>query len=211
MEQEQILSTLNEKLGKTSLSERTINDYVSENLPGEGEEFNFDKHVRILRSLNGNFSKSVADTVTRQVEDFKKNYSPKPKEEKKEHPEEDSYLKTLTDRIAALEGKITESERKNRTDSIRGSVSSLDRTLNVSNRNLWRDSVAMAEITEKDSEETVTAKAKKIYERKLREYFGDGAAPYGGGGEGGKNRPDSETVKARREAFKAKMKSQGRL
>ena len=38
MEKEQILSAINEKLGNTNFSEKTISDYIDANLPAEGTE-----------------------------------------------------------------------------------------------------------------------------------------------------------------------------
>lgn len=75
METEKIISTLKEKIGTTSLSDRTISDYVGNNLLAEGTEPDdayFDKHTNILKSLSGNFNADVA----KGVEDFKKNYKP---------------------------------------------------------------------------------------------------------------------------------------
>lgn len=38
MEKEQILSEITTRVGKTSLSQRTLTDYVNRNLPAEGTE-----------------------------------------------------------------------------------------------------------------------------------------------------------------------------
>lgn len=75
METEKIISTLKEKIGTTSLSDRTISDYVRNNLLAEGLEPDasyFEKHTNILKSLNGNFNADVAA----RVGDFKNNYKP---------------------------------------------------------------------------------------------------------------------------------------
>ena len=75
METEKIISTLKEQIGTTSLSDRTITDYVSNNLLAEGTEPDaayFTKHANILKSLSGNFNADVA----KGVEEFKKNYKP---------------------------------------------------------------------------------------------------------------------------------------
>lgn len=75
MEKEQILSEITTRIGKTSLSQRTLTDYVNRNLPSEGTEPDdafWEKHVGFLKSLDGNFSHDVST----QVEEFKKNYKP---------------------------------------------------------------------------------------------------------------------------------------
>ncbi|MEB3372631.1 hypothetical protein SFC43_01450 [Bacteroides sp. CR5/BHMF/2] len=71
MEKEQILSEITTRIGKTSLSQRTLTDYVSSNLPTEGAEPDdafWEKHVGFLKSLDGNFSHDVST----QVEEFKR-------------------------------------------------------------------------------------------------------------------------------------------
>ena len=75
MEKEQILSEITTRVGKTSLSQRTLTDYVNRNLPAEGTEPDdafWEKHVGFLKSLDGNYSHDVST----QVEEFKKNYKP---------------------------------------------------------------------------------------------------------------------------------------
>ena len=219
MEKEQILSTINEKLTaegiKTDSFQRTFSEYVALNLPAEGTEPDdayWQKHVAVLKSVSGQFSHDVADTVTKQVEDFKKNYKPQtPPSDPPKNGGDDENYKTLLDRLDSLEGKFSDYERKNHSESLRDKISSLDSSLKVSNKALWRDSDTMAEIDDSDNVSTATAKAKAIYERKLRDYFGDGATPYGGTGSKSPNTPSESEIKARREAFKAKMKSQGRL
>lgn len=75
METEKIISTIKEQTGTTSLSDRTIANYVNNNLPADGTEPDaayFTKHVNILKSINGNFDHDVAT----KVDEFKKNYKP---------------------------------------------------------------------------------------------------------------------------------------
>lgn len=75
METEKIISTLKEQAGTTSLSDRTISDYVGNNLPADGtepDESYFARHAKILKSITGNFDHDVAT----RVEEFKKSYNP---------------------------------------------------------------------------------------------------------------------------------------
>lgn len=210
MEQEQILSILTEQLGQTSLSQRTISDYVSANLPAEGQEFDFERHAGILRSLNGNYS---AD-MKKAVEDFKKNYKPEPPKpnprEDESKNDEDSYLKRLEDKFKSLESRLEESERKNRDNALRKEVAGLKDSLKVANANLWNDCVANVTADKDDTAETLTEKAKSLYEKKLREYFGTGATPYNGNS-GDKSPVESKAAKEAREAFKQRMRNRGRL
>lgn len=208
MEQEQILETLNERLGQTSLSARTIGDYVAKNLPKEGEEFDFERHVDILKSLNGNFSHDVAT----QVAEFKKNYNPQPKEDKKDADDapEPSVIDTLLKRIETLEKAANENSKMGREKTLRSDIEAMKKSLKVHNENLWKDCVNETPIEEKDTQEDVLRKVKQSYEKKLRDYFGEGAAPYGG-----KSAEQSQSEKKqsldKREQLKAKLKAQGKL
>jgi hypothetical protein len=100
METEKIISTLKEQVGTTSLSDRTIADYVSENIPAEGtepDEQYFARHAKVLKSLSGNFNSDIAA----QVEAFKKNYKPTPP---KPSPKPDPQpTNGIEDRLKAIE------------------------------------------------------------------------------------------------------------
>lgn len=206
MDKEQILSTLNEQLGKTSLSERTINDYVDGNLPADGEKFDFDKHVKFLKSLSGNFSADVAATV----EDFKKNYKPKTEKETPEPPKSDPNSELLK-RIEQLEKLNADNAKNANAAALRKEATDKGKSLKVANENIWADAVESVTVGDKDSVEDVIANAKKVYERQLRRYMGDGAAPYGNSGRQGSGKEAEEAAKDKRDALKKKMQSRGRL
>ncbi len=204
MEKEQILSTLNEQLGQTSLSQRTISDYVDNNLPAEGAEFDFERHAKILKSLNGNFSADVA----KQVEDFKKNY--KPSDSTTETPK-GSGDPDLLKRIEQLEGRLAESAKNATANNLRSEVTAKGKSLKVANEAIWEDAVKAVQIGDNDTAEDVTAKAKKEYERLLKRYHGDGAAPYGSSGRQGASKEAEKEAADRRARFIEKMRRSGKL
>lgn len=204
MEKEQILSTLNEQLGKTSLSTRTINDYVDNNLPAEGAEFDFDRHVKILKSLNGNFSADVAA----QVEDFKKNYKPGTSTTETQQKGGDV---DLLKRIEQLEGKLAENAKNASASTLRAEATAKGKSLKVANEAIWEDAVKSVQIGDNDSADDVTDKAKKEYEKMLKRYYGEGTAPYGNSGRQGASKEAEEQAKGKREALRAKMQARGRL
>lgn len=204
MDKEQILSTLTEQLGRTSLSTRTISDYVDSNLPAEGTEFDFDRHVKILKSLNGNFSADVAA----QVEDFKKNYKPATSTtEPHQKGEESDLLK----RIEQLERQNAENAKNASASTLRIEATAKGKSLKVVNEAIWEDAVKAVEIGDNDSADDVTAKAKKTYERLLHRYYGEGTAPYGNSSRQGASKEAEEQAKGKREALRAKMQARGRL
>lgn len=204
MEKEQILSTLNEQLGQTSLSQRTISDYVDNNLPAEGAEFDFERHAKILKSLNGNFSADVA----KQVEDFKKNY--KPSDSTTETPK-GSGDPDLLKRIEQLEGRLAESAKNATANNLRSEVTAKGKSLKVANEAIWEDAVKAVQIGDNDTAEDVTAKAKKEYERLLKRYHGDGAAPYGSSGRQGASKEAEKEAADRKARFIEKMRRSGKL
>lgn len=205
MEKEQILSTLNEQLGKTSLSSRTISDYVDGFMPAEGESFDFDKHVKILRSLQGNFSNDVAATV----EDFKKNYKPKTEPDPAQNG--DDAINKLLARLDALEKANADNVKNATTSALRNEVSAMGKSLKVANEAIWEDAVSSISIGENTTADSLVADAKKAYEKMLRRYVGEGAEPYGKSGRQGASKEAEQMAKDRREALKKKMQSRGRL
>lgn len=75
MEKEKILSEMKSKLGKTGLSDRTLEEYVNVNLPAEGVEPDdayYARHLSVLKTIDGQVSHETAT----KVEEFKKNYKP---------------------------------------------------------------------------------------------------------------------------------------
>ncbi len=211
MEKEQILSTINERLGaegiKTEGFQRTFDTYISKNLPAEGTEPDdayWEKHVGILKSLSGQFSHDVAE----QVNDFKKNYKPETKPEDKGEKGEKSDLEK---RLEQLENAQKESARNASANATRSEVSAKGKSLKVANEAIWEDAVKAVEIGEKDSADDVTAKAKKEYERLLKRYHGEGIAPYGSSSRQGASKEAEEAAKNKRDAFKKKMQLRGKL
>lgn len=75
MDKEKILSGITDKLGKTSLSERTIDKYVELSPVAEGTEPDdgyFERAVSFLKAMQGQYDHDVKLFS----EDFKKNYKP---------------------------------------------------------------------------------------------------------------------------------------
>lgn len=211
MVKEQILSTINEKLTaqgiKTEPFQRTFGDYLNENLPAEGTEPDdayFDKHVRVLKSLAGQYNHDFATAV----EDFKKNYkpSPSPNDPPKKDGEND-----LLKRIEQLEGKLAETAKNATASSIRAEAAAKGKSLKVANEAIWEDAVKAVQIGDNDTADDVTAKAKKEYERLLKRYYGEGAAPYGTSGRQGASKEAEKEALARREEFLQQQRQSGRL
>ena len=192
MEKEQILSEMVAKLGKTSLSQRTISGYVEGNLPTDGVEPDdayWQKHVGFLKSLDGNFSHDVAHAV----DEFKK-----------------SYKADGTD-SGDRGTKGGSNDDSGNAGSHEDALLKRLEAMKVSNKALWKDAVMMVELNDDTDAGKLLEETKKVYERKLKSYIGEGATPYGGTQRQVGVHQDTEEAKAKREAFKARMEGMGRL
>ncbi len=210
MEKEQILSTITERLkaeGQTSLSQRTLGDYINDNLPSEGtepDEAYWERHTKFLKSLSVNFSNDMAAAVN----DFKTNYKPSAATTETQPKGGDP---DLLKRIEQLEGKLAESAKNATANNLRSEVTAKGKSLKVANEAIWEDAVKAVQIGDNDTAEDVTANAKKEYERLLKRYHGDGAAPYGNSGRQGASKEAEKEMADRREAFKEQQRRAGRL
>lgn len=206
MEKEQILSTLTEKLGKTTISSRSLDTYVSNNLPSEGTEPDdawFAKHVNVLKSFAGQYSHDLATAI----EDFKKSYKPNGDHE---DPPVDSDLAKALERIKALEDAAKEAGVKQSVDKLRGGVLGKAAELKVSSyKNEWEDAVNSVDLSDCKTEDEALTKVKTEFERLVKRYHGDNAKPYGKGSEAPKY-SDTES-KNRRDAYLKRLQAEGKV
>lgn len=216
MDKEQILSEIKTRVGQTNLSDRSFMDYIEAHLPAgtEPDEAFFEKATKVFKSIQGNMSHFAATTVKEQAEakfeEFKKNYKPQPVEPKKEEtlPKGDDEL---LKRLEALEKAYQEEKKANAINSIRAEVKGKATELKVANKAIWNDVVETIQVKDETTSEDLLAEVKKTYERKLKEYTGEGASPYGGSQRSGAPTISAEDAKAKVEAFKEKQRARGKL
>lgn len=213
MEKEKLLSELKAKVGTTALSDRTIDEYVTNILPMYAdvdavEEHVLGSHVAILKSFEGNLNHEVASKVNSFKAEWEKKNIPTPQT----HPlteEKDEKYELLMKEIESLKKSNEEQQKKSAAESLRNEVLNKGGELKVSNRNLWNDCVKSASVGEDAKADVLLEAVKKDYESRLKAYVGDGAIPYGG--MQASQRVSTEQANAKREAFRAKMQSQGKL
>lgn len=184
MEKEQILSTLNEKLGQTSLSERTISDYISANLPVDGVEPDdayWEKHTAILKSLNGNFSADVA----RQVEDFKKSYKPETKVPPTQNPETNKEAEEMRRQIADLTKRLDERESKQTQERLMAQVEAEMKKQGATDEYVLKQTLRGVTLDTKKSVGDLAKELLTAYDSEFTACRGKGAAPRNGGNGGG--------------------------
>ena len=215
MEKEQIISTLKERIGQTSFSDRSLSDYVDNNLPTDGAEPDdayWTKHTNILKSFGGQFSADVANTINAQIaskaeEYFGKNVD-KLKAFLKAHPEiqidgntsttvdkpnsagEDPKMKALEDKINDLIKERDEAKNLQKVATLVNGVKGKADELKVTRKALWEDACDKVMYAEGDTDVTFLDKVKIQYASDLKRYYGDGEKPYQnsgnpGGGSGG--------------------------
>lgn len=224
METEKIISTLKEKIGTTSLSDRTISDYVGNNLLAEGTEPDdayFTKHVNILKSIDGNYNSDVA----KKVEEFKKNYKPTTgkSHEDGEKPTNDfeARLKAIEDsynaKIQELEDKLQAKEKAVEQKSYVSQVESKFKS-ELEEKGLIYDPIYFEHIvrengefdTTKSIEDSITAisaKYDKMFKDRNRKITENGFVPQIQQLEN----HSAEGAKSAAQLFKEKMIAEGRL
>lgn len=221
MEKETLLAGFNERLGnpdangmyEAGVSSRTLDAYVNGILPTITDDAQVDD---AFWSRHTDFIKSMGGQMRHEKAEFVKNYKPKPAvvEKPVEKPglgngTENPEIAELKKRMEAMERENAEEKRRMAAKGLRMEAKGKYAELNVANKALWGDAVEMAECKDGMTVDELVKSAKSIYEKKLKEYFGDGATPYGSD----ESSPalGKEEADARREAFRKRMQSQGRL
>lgn len=195
MEKEQILSTINEKLTaqgiKTEPFQRTFGDYLNENLPTEGTEPDdayFDKHVRVLKSLAGQYSHDFATAV----EDFKKNYKPTPanNEPPKQNPEPNKEVEEMRKQLAELTKRLDEKESEQTQEQLMSQVKSEMKKQGATDEYVLKQTLRGVTLDTKKSVADLAKELLTAYDSELTACRGKGAAPRNGGASGGaKDKP----------------------
>mgnify|MGYP001043653191 CR=1 FL=1 len=195
MEKEQILSTINEKLGNTNFSEKTISDYVDAFIPETEENPDFDKHVGFLKSLYGNFSADVA----KQVNEAKAKLQPPPAN--KQQPDDTRYaaLEEKFDKLMGNYEKLTEQlaqkESKLTQEQLMSQVKAEMEKQGATDEYVLKQTLQGVTLDTKKSVADLAKEMLTAYDSELTACRGKGAAPRnggeGGGGSKGKNAADS--------------------
>ena len=195
MEKEQILSTINEKLGNTNFSEKTINDYVDAFIPETEETPDFDKHVGFLKSLYGNFSADVA----KQVNEAKAKLTPPPAN--KEQPDNTRYaaLEEKFDQLMKsheeLAGQLAKKESQQTQEQLMSQVKAEMKKQGATDDYVLKQTLRGVTLDTKKSVSDLTKEYMTAYDSELTACRGKGAAPRNGnhnaGGDKGKTLADA--------------------
>lgn len=216
MEQEKILSTLNEKLGETSFSTQTLQKYIELNPVPEGkepDEIYFNTAVGFLKGMQGQYNHDVAT----EIEGFKKNYKPQQDSAPASDGTGDASLEK---KMREMEAKILQFEKENEAAKKAASIQDLKKKSrdllksqienggkNACNEEILNIAISDVEINEDMKIDDIIGCAKRNYEKRYKAIFGEGASPvinqFAETGE--------EQAKNRRKSFKELMISRGKL
>ena len=187
MEKEQILSTLNERLGaegiKTDGFQRTFNAYIDANLPAEGtepDEAYWNRHTTFLKSLSGQFSHDVAEQVKEQT----KNVPPTPQPPKSE-PQSNKEVEDLKQTVADLKKRLDEKESKQTQEQLMSQVKAAMKKEGATDEYVLKQTLRGVTLDAKKSVEELSKEMLTAYDSEYTACRGKGAAPRNGGGSGG--------------------------
>ena len=191
MEKVQLLSELKTKLGTTSLSERTLSEYVANILPTitSDEQVNdafYAAHTAILKSLEGQLNKDVADRVKTAKSEWEKNHptptpnpNPNPTDPKNEPNKELEEMKSM---IAAMQQKLEAADKAKLSSDMMASVKSAMKAKGATDEAVMLYTFKGENIDTTKSVEELTESYLKTYDANYRTLRGDGASPRNGDG-----------------------------
>ncbi len=189
MEKEKILSTLTEKVGKTSFSPQTLEAYVDLNPLAEGAEPDdayWNKAIAFINKMQGQFNADMAS----QVEDFKKNYKPETKEQHTQNPEPNKEVEEMRKQLAELTKRLDEKESKQTQEQLMSQVKAEMKKQGATDEYVLKQTLRGVTLDPKKSVADLTKELLNAYDSELTACRGKGAAPRNGGTSGGsKDKP----------------------
>lgn len=218
MTKEELLSKISEKLGKTSLSERTLNSYVENivKLVSDDSQVNDDfltSHVGILKSIEGQLSHEIAEGLKGKG-GGKPNNEPTPNQNQTQGGQGDESMKKILDMISEIKKENSElrarldEEKTTRTESsYKRAISDAMKQKGAKNDYILKQVIAKKKFDVNKSVEDSVKEALEDYDTEYKSCFGDGAAPRGSGiqGQGG------EDIKKSLDAFFEKKANEGKF
>ena len=187
MEKEQLLSELKTKLGTTSLSERTLSEYVGNVLPTitSDEQVNdtfYAAHVGILKSIEGQLNKDVADRVKTAKSEWEKNHQSHNQNTTDPKNEPNKELEEMKSMIAAMHQKLEAADKAKYSSDMMASVKSSMKAKVATDEAVMLYTFKGENIDTTKSVEELTESYLKTYDANYRPLRGDGASPRNGYG-----------------------------
>lgn len=186
MEKEQILSTLNEKLEaegiKTESFQRTFGDYVDNNLPAEGAEFDFDRHVKILKSISGQFSHDLAEAIKgQQSKNGQQSTSQQGSDSDKRYDELAEKFDKLMDSHEKLVERLNQKESQQTQEQLMAKVKAEMKKQGADDEYVLKQTLRGLTLDAKKSVADLAKELMTAYDSEYTACRGKGAAPRNGG------------------------------
>lgn len=185
MTKEELLEKLIAKVGKTSLSERTLSAYAENTLKLVGDDSQVDDafleaHASILKTMEGQLSHEISSGIEKWKEGNNL---------KKEGGEDDTneileLMKQIREDNAALKARLDEADKKQGQKDYKARLMSEMRSKGAENEYILKQTLGQKEFDTAKSVEDAVEESLKAYDANYKSCFGDGATPRGNSGNG---------------------------
>lgn len=185
MTKEELLEKLTAKVGKTSLSERTLSAYAENTLKLVGDDSKVDDafleaHASILKTMEGQLSHEISSGI----EKWKEGNNLK-KEGGEDDPNEIlELMKQIREDNAALKARLDEADKKQGQKDYKARLMSEMRSKGAENEYILKQTIGQKEFDTAKSVEDAVEESLKAYDANYKSCFGDGATPRGNSGNG---------------------------
>lgn len=204
MTKEKLLQKICEKLGKTSLSERTLSTYAENLSKIVGDDSQIDDnflstHVNILKSIEGQINHDITDGI--------ENWKAKQPSNK---PNDDilGILAEIKEDNKKLKERLDSEENKKAQEDFRNSVKNAMRNKGAKNDYILKQIVSQKDFDLEKSVDDVVEDMLKEYDDSFKSCFGNGASPREPEGNGSKG---EEAVKKALDSFFEKKANEGKF
>lgn len=176
--EEKIYQKLKAGLTNSSLSERTIRAAAKRMALKVNEETQITEDfitdgVELLKELNGQLSKDVAEIVKKQLE----KPSPSPQSPPDAPPPPAPQDNDLVKRLEAMEARFQEAQKQNRILALKAEAEGKARLKQATNQYILSNAFNKLVISDDDTADTLAEKVIPIYDQEFKLAYGDSAAP----------------------------------
>lgn len=176
--EEKIYQKLKAGLTNSSLSERTIRAAAKRMALKVSEETQITEDfitdgVELLKELNGQLSKDVAEIVKKQLEKPSPSPQSPPDAPPPPAPQDDDLVK----RLEAMEARFQEAQKQNRILALKAEAEGKARLKQATNQYILSNAFNKLVISDDDTADTLAEKVIPIYDQEFKLAYGDSAAP----------------------------------
>jgi hypothetical protein len=189
---DKILNALKTTYAKLGLGDKAFDGvatFLEKTITDENEivtRIKGDDVEKLLKAFQGETDslRTARVKAEKDLEDYKKAHPSAPeKEEVKEEPEEDPVYKAALERLAAIEAKYAEMDKKAKRDAVVSGVRERLKQANCTSEPILDLILSGVEVGDNDTADTLAESMKSAYQEKYKLFYGNGAVPPIGGGD----------------------------